>query len=354
MKKITVWTIIITCSAFLVFGAGILLANFRAGQNKKVQNITDTNKPANSAGTNNSATTNVADNSNGIAVSPEETATIDNSAGGQTAFSFGVIGDTKVFKANNPNGNLEKAVRSITTDHKDIAFDFVMGDLVSSCDGGNSCEGKFNDWKSVMSPLISKTYEVVGNHDRTGGDKADTVWQKEFANLPTNGPSGFDKLTYSFDFGNSHFVVLDSEKPHENYIDSAQQAWLEKDLSANKNPNVFVFDHEPAFGTSQAKKDGLDAHPAERDAFWSIIAKYHVTAVFNGHEHIHTRKKIGDTYQIVVGDTDSTDDDFPDNSVIDYGYKGKSYMIVSVDGQKINLKLYTVDGNLVNSFDLGK
>ena len=39
-----------------------------------------------------------------------------------------------------------------------------------------------------MAPVISKTYEVVGNHDRTGGNKADAVWQNEFS-LPQNGPT---------------------------------------------------------------------------------------------------------------------------------------------------------------------
>lgn len=351
MKKIIIRTIIFICATLLAFGIGMLIADIRSGKIKKPENISDLNKAISSSVTSevkniiSGTVGNVSQSNNDIAAG---TMPGDN---GQTSFSFAVLGDTKVFKANSPNGNLEKAVKSITVDHKDIGFDFVMGDLVSSCDGGSSCEGKFNDWKSVMSPLMPKTYTVVGNHDRTGGDKADAVWQKEF-DLPTNGPLGYSELVYSFDFGNSHFAVLDSEKPHENYIDSAQQDWLNKDLSANKKPNIFVFYHEPAFGTSQAKKDGLDAHPTERDAFWNIIIKYHVTAVFNGHEHIHTRKKIGDTYQIVVGDTDSTDDDFPDKSVIDYGYKGKSYMIVSVDGQKINLKLYTVDGNLVNAFDL--
>jgi len=264
-------------------------------------------------------------------------------------FSFAIIGDTKVFSANNPNGNLQKAVQSIIKDNVD--FSFVMGDLVSSCDGGISCERKYDDWKRVMMLLLSKTYEVVGNHDRTGGAAADTVWQKEF-DLPTNGPDGFSELSYSFDFSNSHFVVLDSEKPKTHLVDSIQRDWLEKDLSANKKENIFVFFHEPAFQTSQNKKDGLDAIPSERDFLWNILNKYHVKAVLNGHEHIFTRKKIGDMYQIVVGDTDSANDDIPEPELSDYGYKGKTFAIVYVDGKNINLKLYSVAGDLINAVDL--
>ena len=51
----------------------------------------------------------------------------------------------------------------------------------------------------------------MGNHDRVGENKADSIYQKVFA-MPTNGPSGYSELTYSFDFENSHFVVLSSDK----------------------------------------------------------------------------------------------------------------------------------------------
>jgi hypothetical protein len=278
----------------------------------------------------------------------------NSSAESQPSFSFAVLGDTQSFDAKNPNGSFQKAVRSIATDHKDISLAFSVGDLVSSCDGNNSCETKYNSWKSIMSPILSKTYEIQGNHDRTGKEKADAIWQKEFGSLPGNGPTGFSKLVYSFNFENSHFVVLDSEKPEEGIINSAQIDWLEKDLVSTKKENIFVFYHEPAFQTSIAAKHGLDAHSAERDALWNVITKYQVTAVFNGHDHIHTRKNIGGTYQIVVGNTDSDNVDHVDNSAAQYGYEGKGYMVVAVDEQKITLKLYAVDGNLVNSFDFGK
>jgi len=185
----------------------------------------------------------------------------------------------------------------------------------------------------------------------TGGSGADAVWQKEF-NLPTNGPAGFSELAYSFDYGNSHFVVLDSEKPKEHIVNDVQRAWLERDLSANKKENTFVFFHEFAYQVSQNLKDGLDADTGERDQFWNILKKYNVKYVFNGHAHLFSEKKIGNIYQIVEGDTDSTDDDFPLAGFADYAYKGKAFSVVQVDGGKINLKLYSVDGNLIKSLDL--
>ena len=199
--------------------------------------------------------------------------------------------------------------------------------------------------------MLAKTYEVMGNHDRTGHSAADAVWQKEF-NLPTNGPDGYSELVYSFDYANSHFVVLNSEKPDQGIVNDVQRAWLEKDLAANKKENVFVFFHEPAFQVSQNVNDALDAHPSERDALWNILKKYNVKYVFNGHAHLFSEKKIGNIYQIVEGDTDSTDDDFPLAGYADFAYKGKAYTIMQVDGTKVKLNLFSVDGNLIKSIDL--
>lgn len=301
----------------------------------------------------------VADNiKSGIAniISPPEASTppspFSNNAststgsGSETSFSFAIFGDTKEFSASDPNGNLQKAVAQIKG--MDFKAVFVMGDLIKSC--GNGCEKKFNDWKSVMAPVLSKTYEVVGNHDRTGGNSDDAVWQKAFA-LPQNGPSGYEEMVYSFDIGNSHFAVLDSEKPKGNIVNSVQRDWLDKDLMASAKEHKFVLFHEPAFQAAQDAEDGLDAQPAERDALWNIIKKDKVDAVFNGHAHIYARKKIDGVEQIVVGDTDSTNDDIVQPGLSDFGYKGKSYAIVAVTGKNINIKLFTVDGKQVDSFD---
>ena len=105
------------------------------------------------------------------------------------------------------------------------------------------------------------------------------------------------------------------------------------------------------FRSAQDAEDGLDAHPSERDALWNIIKKYKVDAVFNGHAHIYARKNIDGVEQIVVGDTDSTNDDIVQPGLSDFGYKGKSYAIVTVSGKNINLKLFTVDGKQIESFD---
>lgn len=266
-------------------------------------------------------------------------------------FSFAVIGDTQRFDNGNVNGGVQKAMSVMKKQNIDLMF--ALGDLVSSCDGGGGCESKLNSWKNILGPLFSKTYATMGNHDRTGKEKADSLWQK-FFNLPVNGPSGFSELVYSFDLNNSHFVVLDSEKPKEHIINKIQRDWLENDLAANKKDNTFVFFHEPAYPVSSKIDESLDVNSGDRDALWSIFTRYKVTAVFSGHEHINSRRKVAGVYQFGFGNTDSFNHDMPENGVAEYAYQGRNFGIVEVAGEEITVKVYSVEGNLLNTFSFSK
>ena len=338
----------ILAAIVILFILGILIFKFKISSNSVNNNNSSNIVATNDESTQPESPIIPAESASSIdtaSVSPN----IDNSD--KSNFTFAIIGDTKSFKAGNPKGKLEKAVASLSKQSFDFAF--VMGDLVSSCDGGSSCEKKYADWKSVMAPILSKTYEIQGNHDRTGGSAADTVWQKEFT-LPTNGPTGFSELTYSFDFSNSHFVVLTSEKPKTNIVNDVQINWLDQDLTANKKTNTFIFLHEPAFQMSQDKKDALDAKPEERDQFWNVLKKHNVTAVFNGHLHMIARREQDRIEQFVIGDTDSTADDIPQKNLTDFGLTGHHYAMVSVSGNVVDVKIYSLDGNLENDYSFSK
>jgi predicted phosphodiesterase len=269
----------------------------------------------------------------------------------EESFSFAIIGDTQSFEASPDSGNFQKAVNSINLANPDLVF--AEGDLISDCENKKSCQTSFDNWKKVASPLISKIYAVVGNHDRSKHSFADGIWQKTFPSHPTNGPAGFQKQVYSFDFQSSHFVVLDTVKPKEEAVNLAQRKWLETDLATHGRMKNFVFFHEPAFSTREKRSDGqcLEDDLRQRDALWEIIARYHVKAVFNGHEHFFSRMQRDGVYQFIVGNTDAPQVDTPKQSLSEYNYQGNAYAILTVVGQKVNLKLYSVDGGLINYFD---
>jgi 3',5'-cyclic-AMP phosphodiesterase len=268
------------------------------------------------------------------------------------SLTFAILGDTQYFKPDNSQGNFQKAVSQITKLNPSLIA--AVGDLVGSCDGDSKCANNYANWKNIIGSLMPKTYAVQGNHDRTGDDKTDSVWRTSF-NFPTNGPSGFSEQVYSLDLGNSHFVFLDSDKPKEHLVNSEQRAWLEKDLAANAKENTFVFFHEPAYPVSSKIGESLDTDPSERNALWQIFEKYNVTAVFNGHEHIVSRKKIGKVYQFVFGDTDSFNHDLPATSVAEYSNQGQGrFGLVKVNGKEITVETHDPSGTVLNSFTFSK
>lgn len=276
------------------------------------------------------------------------------------SFSFAVLGDTQRFDSGNPNGNFQKAIANINKINPDMII--AVGDLLSSCNGDDKCAKGYADWKRILGTDISKTYAVQGNHDRSRSS-ADATWQNAF-NFPTNGPADFSEMVYSLDFKNSHFVFLDSDNPDLHQINNTQRAWLEKDLSANANKKkTFVVFHEPAFPVSSKIDESLDVEPDQRNALWSILDKYSVTAVINGHEHIVSRRKIDSLvypgaknaiYQFVFGNTDSFDHDLPGPGKAEYSHQGNSFGIFKVRGNEITVDTYSTDNKLLNSFSFSK
>lgn len=363
MKKYIFRSLLVLLPAGLSFGLGILTAQIKLAYFQKpvfVSHVSiairaDLAKTArdNAEIKNSPAVEGVAEakdlNDSAIGDTIPENQSIPNNK--KDSFSFAVFGDTQAFDDSNPeSSNLKKAVSSVSQQNVDLVL--TVGDLIFKCDLGHPCEKYYADWKNIMSPLFSRTYEVQGNHDRSGAAYSDGIWQKEFSNLPSNGPPNFSKLVYSFNFQNSHFVILNSEKPQMGAISKEQRDWLEQDLATHRKAHTFVFFHEPVFKTDKGSPGGcLDADPKQRDELIKIFNAYQVTAVFNGHEHIFSRSKFGNIYQFVVGDTDAPDNDWPNPSLSDYSFHDNFYAIVTVTGAKMNMKLYKDNGSLINSFD---
>jgi hypothetical protein len=120
-----------------------------------------------------------------------------------------------------------------------------------------------------------------------------------------NGPNGTSETTYSWDYGNAHFIVLNvywngrtgtnSDCNNGSILDGtgditlALRNWLAGDLAANNKPFAFVFMHEPAFPYNHHYGNSLDANKTSRDAFWSLLESEKVSAVFSGHTHYQSK-----------------------------------------------------------------
>jgi hypothetical protein len=169
-------------------------------------------------------------------------------------------------------------------------------------------------------------YPVVGNHEAASSMFME--WLRVFnrdgytlPNIVNAGPSGCEETTYSFDYGDAHFLVLNeyydgkSDCASDGDVQDALYNWLIADLETNTRPIVFVFGHEPAYpqpdqesGRLRHETDSLNAHPAHRDRFWNELVAYGVVAYICGHTHNYSVVNVDGLWQIDAGHARGTGD----------------------------------------------
>ncbi len=190
-------------------------------------------------------------------------------------------------------------------------------------------------------------YPVAGNHETE--TPADMDWLRQYDyGLVNPGPSGCPETTYSYDFGNAHFVMLNE------YCDTAGDTvtdgdipdhlynWLVADLQATSQMHVFVFGHEPAFpqpdadnGRLRHETDSLNAHPINRDRFWNLLTDQGVVAYICGHTHNYSLAHIDGVWQLDVGHS---------RGLGDTGARS-TFVLINIDGRRVAYQTYRDDAS---------
>ncbi len=167
-------------------------------------------------------------------------------------------------------------------------FGFFPGDLCGTFDV--TCIN--NTWKPAMDGnnndgMLAKTFVSRGNHDNGTLSTWQGLW--DFSAMATRvGATHFTALTsdatYSFDYGNSHFAVIDLPQGGSSTWTSSEISWLDSDLTAAEGRGLvheFLFSHGPMY--SVTTQHGSE-HPSS--ALIAVLNKHHISAGFHGHEHI--------------------------------------------------------------------
>ncbi len=192
-------------------------------------------------------------------------------------------------------------------------------------------------------------YPAVGNHEVETPE--DMAWLRQYGATLTApdgtpvrpGPPGCPTTTYSFDYENAHFVVLNV------YCDAAGDAvtdgdvpdhlyhWLADDLAATDRPHIFVFGHEPAYpqpdadtGRTRHMEDSLNAHPARRDRFWNLLRERGVRAYICGHTHSYSAIQVDGLWQLDAGHARGLGDTGTPST----------FILVRVDGPSVVFETY--------------
>lgn len=278
----------------------------------------------------------------------------------ETNFKFAIFGDSHYGKGDLKK--FKKAVEFVEKENVDLVL--TTGDNIANCEN-KRCKKRIIDWERSMNSLIPKLFPTFGNHDVEEEYKKSAKYWTDYLTLPENGPENFKELTYSFDYGNTHFVILTSSFPKTHRVNDEQIEWLKSDLKNNNKQNTFIFFHESAFPVSEKIDESLDHKEDQRDKLWSVIDKYNVTSVFSGHEHLHSRRLIDDKvfpnaenniYQFITGNTSYFHHDKPKkkDSIkgLEFMHQGEVVLIVEVENQKVTVNLHSIEGKLLDSFEL--
>jgi uncharacterized protein (TIGR03437 family) len=134
----------------------------------------------------------------------------------------------------------------------------------------------------------------LGNHEYMTNNAQPTLATRV---TPTAGvPVSDQGRYYSFDWGNAHFVALDSNNSLDDAIAGTGPMldWLDNDLQSTSKFWKIVFFHHPGYATGIHQ----DEPPAGevRQGIVPILEKYGVQLVLNGHEHTYQR-----TYELLGG-----------------------------------------------------
>jgi 3',5'-cyclic AMP phosphodiesterase CpdA len=225
-------------------------------------------------------------------------ASASRAAAGEDSFRFVVFGDNRTAGPDSPiPESFPRIVEEVSLFHPALVFH--TGDLVSGGRTKDETERQYRDSMDIIRRLNAPFHIAPGNHEFDGAGGRESF--RKFIS---------PKTYYSFDYGNSHFILLNSDmEESRGWIRGEQMAWLKKDLEKSRGKShVFVFLHRPPFAPLDPDFDPsrhrhMDfASRDNRDELASLFSKYHVNTVFCGHEHLYsTEVRQGVRYTTTAG-----------------------------------------------------
>lgn len=257
-------------------------------------------------------------------------------------FTFGVVGDTASSSGKN-------AVRD-----RMIAggLDLVVstGDMVYEDGSLSDQNGEFfKPYKDIVRQMVF--WPVMGNHDYETSRGAPWV---QVHYTPANNAAHSEQY-YSFDHGNAHFAVIDSDQSTSK--GSPQYVFLAQDLAASTAQWKFVFFHHAIYVSA-------GANSTIRSNLAPLFDATDVDVVFMGHVHLYERSKplragkvvsaaVGTVY-VTTGGGGASLHGSASSSTTAYAESTYHYTRVAVDGGALKLEMIRSDGKVRDTMTLVK
>ena len=134
-------------------------------------------------------------------------------------------------------------------------------------------------WDQPLNGPVPPADAVKASHVLTGSSP-----DAQAAFLQGAGTRYPRMANFSFDYGNSHWTVLDAN-PYMDWDNPSLREWLQKDLAAAQGATWrFVAFHQPGFNSSKEHFSEQQMRPLSQ-----IFEAGHVDVVFTGHVHNYQR-----------------------------------------------------------------
>ncbi|HEY0550891.1 MAG TPA: metallophosphoesterase [Verrucomicrobiae bacterium] len=166
----------------------------------------------------------------------------------------------------------------------------------------------FNMYPTMLRKSV--LFSTLGNHETAQATAyVDTYPYFSIFTLPTGGegggvPSGTEHF-YSFDFGNIHFICLDSMTA-DRATNSIMANWLRSDLANTLGTWIVAFWHHPPYTKGSHNSDTENELIQMRQNFNPILEAGGVDLVLSGHSHCYERSFLIDRHYGLSGTFNNT------------------------------------------------
>jgi hypothetical protein len=241
--------------------------------------------------------------------------------------------------------------------HRRIASRFGQYDPAFILHSGDMTDhGCYEEYHPLLFQPIEDVIDHIpflpcrGNHEGNGD-----AYRQVFS-LPQG------DTWYSFDYGNTHFIVLDTTGwRHERQRDdiSRMRVWLDADLSASRALWTIAVYHEPSYDLGWRKDDWGHAE------FLPIMRKHGVDVTLSAHAHgyqrLHPMKKAGEnelspvTHIISAGAGASIGHkSLEESGFLAADARRFNYMVFDIRGEHLRARVFSEDDDLLDLFELTK
>ncbi|MGE5549050.1 MAG: DNRLRE domain-containing protein [Bacteroidota bacterium] len=256
--------------------------------------------------------------------------------------------DSTFTAAPNPGSSFRFAVhtdcRTQTSIHNNVAGRILNYNPQLLLLGGDLCNtSSYSVWKSEFflaneMTLLNKTPMAngPGNHESSG------TTTKAF----TQGTNG-SQLYFSFDYGDAHFCVIDTNDSAVGTVGSAQYNWIDNDLRTTTKPWKFVVYHKTAYVAG-----GHGENAATKTLSHNIFVPRGVQAVFSGHSHFYQRSYYEGIHHLQIGTVGAELDSTGSASYVQKTVRDYCFAIVDMTPTTFHMAVYEDGGTLVDTLDL--